>query len=112
MKLPTETRLPFFAYGLFKPGQLCYFRISDLVINYRDVQVDGILKERDGIPLLSMSKDSKVKGVLIFFHRERETDAYQRVIDIEPEDVYRWEIITTVDNVKANVLVGRKEDRG
>jgi hypothetical protein len=29
MNPPDDIGLPFFAYGLFKPGQLCYSRIRD-----------------------------------------------------------------------------------
>jgi hypothetical protein len=52
MNLPPNTSLPFFAYGLFKPGQLCFIRIHDLVNNIRETEVGGTLKERDAIPLL------------------------------------------------------------
>lgn len=39
-----------------------FFRIKDLVKNSFDADVSGILKERDGIPLLILSDDSKVKA--------------------------------------------------
>jgi len=29
MKPPRNIELPFFTYGLFKPGQLCFFRIKE-----------------------------------------------------------------------------------
>ena len=49
MKLPENTNLPFFTYGLFKPGQICYFRIHELVDTTTEANIDGYLKERDGI---------------------------------------------------------------
>jgi hypothetical protein len=112
MKLPSNTSLPFFAYGLYKPGQLCFFRIHELVNNVRDTKVEGILKERDAIPLLIPSKDSQIKGMLIYFHQGKEIEAYNRIIEIEPEGVYRWGQVNTEANVTANVFYGKRIDRG
>lgn len=112
MKLPDKTELPFFAYGLFKPGQLCFFRIKDLVDNTCAAEVDGILKERDGIPLLIRSSYSRIKGVLMRFRDGCEIEAYKRVIGIEPDEVYRWEEVIASSNVYANALVGKRPGRG
>jgi hypothetical protein len=112
MNLPNNTKLPFFAYGLFKPGQLCFFRIKDWVKNSFDAEVSGILKERDGIPLLILSNYSKVKGVLIQFKEEHELNAYKRIVEIEPDEVYKWQEVQLTDGTKANALLGRRYDRG
>jgi hypothetical protein len=112
MNLPNNTKLPFFAYGLFKPGQLCFFRIKDLVKNSFDAEVSGILKERDGIPLLILTNYSKVKGVLIQFKEEHELNAYKRIIEIEPDKVYQWQEVQLADGTKANALLGKKHDSG
>ena len=58
MKLPNNTGLPFFAYGIFKPGQIAHFRIKDLVENTKDAEISGSLKERDGIPLLIIGQNN------------------------------------------------------
>tara|TARA_Y100000310_G_scaffold256046_1_gene263739 strand:- start:281 stop:1132 length:852 start_codon:yes stop_codon:yes gene_type:complete len=112
MNLPSKLEAPFFAYGLFKPGQLCFFRIKNLVKQVSDSEVEGLLKERDGIPLLIKGGHSTIKGVLIAFIDGCEKEAYERIIEIEPHEVYRWEEVTVSNNVEANVLVGRKELRG
>lgn len=112
MKLPKSTTLPFFAYGLFKPGEICYFRIQDLVENSRTAYVSGILKERDAIPLLVLSPDLKVKGVLIRFREGFEEKGYRRISDIEPGEVYYWEQIKLSDQTCANVLLGKNPERG
>jgi len=114
MNLPNNTTVPFFAYGLFKPGQLCFPRIKDLVEKTIDSTVNGILKERDGIPLLitSLGSKFKIKGFLIHFHPGRECDAYQRIVAIEPDEVYRWGEITCNNGIEANVLLGKREGRG
>ncbi len=112
MKLPNNTKLSFFAYGLFKPGQLCFFRIKELVKNTTEAEISGILKERDGIPLLILSKYSKVKGVLLQFKEDQELNAYKRIVEIEPDEVYRWQEVRLADGIQANALLGKKHDRG
>ena len=112
MKRPDNISLPFFAYGIFKPGQLCYSRIGDLVENKTKCSVNGYLKERDGIPLLILGDNySNIKGYLIHFILGKEPEAYDRIISIEPDEVYRWDIVK-VDNKYVNVLVGKKEKTG
>ena len=114
MNLPEKTYLPFFAYGLFKPGELCFFRIRDLVDKKRvnEAEVDGILKERDGIPLL-VKGNLKIKGYLIYFKKGKEIEAYKRIIEIEPGKVYYWDVIIDLENgISANVLRGKKHDKG
>ena len=72
----------------------------------------SILKERDGIPLLIKSQDSKVKGYLIYFKSGSEDIAYRRIIEIEPEEVYRWSKIKVNDQILSNALLGKREQRG
>ncbi len=112
VKLPTDTSLPFFAYGLFKPGQLCYSRIREFVQEAHRVAVNGILKERDGLPLLIKSSNREVRGFLIYFRSGTAIDAYTRINGVEPKEVYKWgEIQTNEENV-ANTLYGRRDTRG
>ena len=112
VNLPKKTSLPFFAYGLFKPRQLCYSRIKELVRETKEGTVGGRLKERDGMPLLVSNPNDTVRGHLIYFHAGKEDEAYNRIMEIEPEEVYRWDTIRVDDQVDANVLLGRKEGRG
>lgn len=112
MNIPNDTALPFFAYGIFKPGQLCFPRIEDLIRETVEVKVNGILKERDGIPLLIESVYSKIKGYLIYFNSGSEGDAYRRIIEIEPDEVYQWSEIKVNNDIISNVLLGRKKQRG
>ena len=113
MTLPNNIKLPFFDYGLFKPGQICYFRIKEFVLTRNQDTVDGYLKERDGIPVLVHEKNhDHIKGYIIHFREGKEEEAYQRIVDIEPQEVYKWETITLHSGKEANVLHGRKVDRG
>lgn len=112
MNPPEQLNLPFFAYGIFKPGQLCFSRIKNLVERTIEGTVKGTLKERDGIPLLVNSNSSQVKGCLIYFHDNRGHEAYQRIMEIEPDEVYRWDTIKVNGEIDANVLLGKRELRG
>lgn len=112
MKLPDDITLPFFAYGLFKPGQLCFFRIRDLVENFQYAEVNGSLKERDGIPLLVLNDYSVVKGSLIHFQADKEIEAYEKINEIEPGSVYQWYRIKLRNGTLANVLLGKKANTG
>ena len=113
INLPNDTSLPFFAYGIFKPGQLSFSRIRDVVERTVECTVGGALKERDGIPLLVLGKDfsTNIKGYLIYFTPGKEKDAYKRIMQIEPDKVYRWEVVK-INDLSANVLVGRRYQRG
>ncbi len=113
MKLPNNTGLPFFAYGIFKPGQIAHFRIKDLVENTKDAEISGSLKERDGIPLLIIGQNNdNIQGSLITFKSGFGNDAYLRINQIEPSEVYNWKEVILCDNSKANALIGRKAGRG
>lgn len=112
MEHPNNKSLPFFAYGVFKPGQLCFSRIQDIVVKAVECTVHGYLKERDGIPLLVLGNDCpSIKGYLIYFDAGKESEAYDRIIGIEPDEVYRWGTIEA-DNLRANALIGKREQRG
>ena len=116
MNLPNRKDLPFFAYGIFKPHQLGFSRIKELTKSINEGKVEGILKERDGVPLLISSSESWIKGFLIYFNGGKEKEAYNRITEIEPDVVYRWDEIKV--NIKeneiitANVLLGKREQRG
>lgn len=112
MKLPDEIKLPFFAYGIFKPGQLCFHRINELVDKYCFCNINGILKERDGIPLLIKSKHSIVKGTLIYFYDGKENEGYNRINEIEPDEVYYWDVVHIENEIIANALIGKRVERG
>ncbi|HUT54551.1 MAG TPA: transposase [bacterium] len=118
MKLPPNTSLPFFAYGIFKPGQLCFFRIKDFVKEFHAGTVNGSLKERDGIPLLITDESGEgIKGHLIHFRNGEEESAYNRIVEIEPDEVYQWKEVK-VNKVNegtlanANALIGRRYQKG
>lgn len=120
MQNPKSTALPFFAYGLFKPGQLGFERLEPHVADCRMRCIaDGTLWLRDGIPLFESGTGYRTSGALIYFRVGDSDVAYSRVSEIEPDDQYYWgEIDITYHEghrdvlESANVLVGKKPQRG
>jgi hypothetical protein len=82
MPLPENPELPFFAYGLFKPGQLGFDVLRDFVEESKPEHVLGDLMEKDGVPLF-VDGCSKVGGVLLKFASDKAADAYQQIASIE-----------------------------
>ena len=117
MNLPNDTNIPFFSYGIFKPGELGFFRIGEFIKNIdRNCSINGTLLIRDGLPIIDEEEFGTVYGVLIDFRKDKAKEAYQRIIDIEPDKHYWWgEIeVSTNNNEKiiANVFFGRSPKKG
>jgi hypothetical protein len=114
MDLPTQIELPFFAYGVFKPGQLGYHRISDLVVRADAATVSGKLLIRDGLPIIDLEAASiaaQATGYLLHFRPDSFQEAYSRIAQLEPDKQYRWAEVPVADD-PANVLVGRSPKKG
>jgi hypothetical protein len=101
--LPENPELPLLEYGLFKPGQPAWFQIREFVQDVVDAtDMDGLLRLREGIPILDTAADGVVWGSLITFRDGEGTLAYQRIASLEPERQFRWQ-----KNGQCNVLAGR-----
>ena len=103
-------KLPFFAYGFFKPGELAYHKICDLVKDTQEAKVKGALFDKDGIPILvdqssCREHDDLIRGSIIVFKEGKEEEGYEQVCSIEPDTLYRWKEIETEDGKKVNALV-------
>lgn len=110
--LPGDVALPFFAYGLFRPGQIAFFRLQEFVERATaHSRVLGDLRVRDGLPLLVESQNGSVTGSLLEFRADDSTTAYGRIAELEPRHQYEWRTID-VDGRSTNVLFGRRPDRG
>jgi hypothetical protein len=84
--LPTQIDLPFFAYGIFQPGQLGYHRLRELVRDARSAcRIKGSLRIRDGLPLIDPGGEGKVPGTILVFKPDARLEAYKRIGDIEPD---------------------------
>lgn len=112
MEHPADIDWPFFAYGVFKPGQLAFFQLRGLVSKVTDpAQVAGRLLLRDGLPIIDPEGYGHVKGALVTFLPERAAEAYNRISAMEPDRHYHWHE-AQVDGEPANALVGRSPRKG
>ena len=108
--------LPFFAYGIFKPGQLAYSRIAKYVdIQKTDKYPRSIpykMITRDGVPLIEDKENNGyTRGYLIYFKKGSEKKAYDTISRTQGDALYDWKEIKVGDD-KFNVLVGLHLDRG
>ena len=113
MELPKNIELPFFSYGIFKPGELGYLSIQDLVQSTEWASVKGNLMIRDGLPLAFLEGNRNIQGYIVRLKKHSNKEAYQRIVDIEPKYQYRWDTIKIGENFgEANILAGKQPQRG
>ena len=103
--------LPFFAYGIFKPGQIAYSRIKEHVCDKNEASINYPMKHRDGVPILLMKENERytTKGCLFYFNDSEK--AYKIICQTISPTLYRWGTID-IDGEKANVLFGLKPNSG
>lgn len=111
MALPTRVDLPFFAYGVFRPGELAFLRLVDDCVSVQTSSIRGELRVRDGLALLDPNGPGLVEGDLLHFRHDRQAEAYQILCDLEPEKQYTWQEVDC-GGIRANSLVGRRLNRG
>ena len=106
-----DSNLPFFAYGIFKPGQIAYSKIKDLVLQKKEISINRPMKHRDGVPILLKKENEryKTKGFLYDFSDGEK--AYKIICQTMSPALYEWGTID-VEGEKANVLFGLKPDSG
>lgn len=111
MNLPDDITLPFFAYGVFKPGELAFLQIRAFVIERIECTIAGELCIRDGLPIISPNPKERVNGALLKFFPECKEKAYQAIVNLEPDKQYHWAVAPTTSG-SANYLVGRSPNKG
>ena len=107
-----DPQLPFFAYGMYKPGEIAFSQIRDFVADVQEDEVSGYIKVRDGIPVLIESNDSKIPGSILCFTPNLAKHAYDKILELEPKHQYRWKILRTIKGNSVNGLVTRQPGRG
>lgn len=112
MEQPKDVKLPFFAYGVFKPGQLAFFQIKEFVIKAECARIKGTILLRDGLPILDISqREIAAEGSIIWFSPEHCEKAYKMISKMEPDNQYRWDK-KNCNNQQVNVLIGRSPNKG
>lgn len=113
---PVNNSGPFFAYGIFKPGQLAFRQLEKFVARTDETAtVRGKLLERDGLPIVELGGNNSVHGALIDFHSGKEADAFEAIDSLEPSNQYYWgktDVHTSSGIRNALLLIGRKPDKG
>jgi hypothetical protein len=112
MELPKNPNLPFFAYGIFKKGELAFLSIMDLVKDVKLASVKGELRLRDGLPILNLKDQAQVEGSLIYFKDNHSVEAYEIINGLEPDKQYIWMETEPKQNIKCNYLVGKSPMKG
>lgn len=111
MKLPTNLTQPFFAYGIFKPFEISHFQIKDFVKETEEITITGRLLVRDGLPIFDSRGGESVSGTLIYFNSDKQSEAYQRISEIEPDKHYYWENHDHNGQL-INILYGKSPEKG
>jgi hypothetical protein len=114
MKKPSNSTLPFFTYGIFRPGEIAFQIIADFV-DFNRIEkrtIKGSLKLRDGLLIYDQNGQDEIHGYLLFFKKEMEDDAYQSIVEMEPGNYYTWNESQSNFRQEFNILHGKKVDKG
>lgn len=110
LKNPKNTNLRFFAYDVFKPGEIAFSRISDFVKDCEYSSVDYSLNTMNSVPFLvkSFGKNYRTHGCFIKFNNNDSYDAYKIISEAKSKKLYRWDTIS-IYNEKINVLFAKED---
>ena len=106
--LPENIDLPFFAYGIFKPNQIAYHVIEDLVESSKNKSIDKYHQFlRDGLSFIISDKNfHDLNGYKINFKSEKALEAYFKISNKEPRNLYKWEVIENMNALVARDKIG------
>ena len=115
LRVPKDISLPFFAYDVFKQGQIAFSRIEDYIDeenSISDVEVNYPLNMVNGVPYLFKNYNQyySTQGSLIYFKRENAYEAYDIISKSKSFKMYKWDTIKDkYTHMKMNVLVANKK---
>ena len=118
LELPPRVDLPLFAYALLKPGEPAYRDgLEALVTQARPATLPtGVLRHRDGLPVLDVDSQGSVEGVVLHFAPGSEQQAYATVSAFASRQQHRWLATDVVLDggltLPVNLLRGRHPRRG
>lgn len=108
---PSRLDLPLFAYGVLQRGEVAHAWISEFVESHADDAVQGLLRLRDGLPLLVYG-GGRVCGQILEFRSDNREAAWDRIGQFEPRKHYRWVEVATERGIDAWVLFGLSPNKG
>lgn len=104
---PRSPVRPFFAYGIFKPTELAYRQLEDLVQATQEDVVAGSLLLRDGFAVSEPAGHGRVRGFTLWFLDGSADEAYERICEFEPQRLYKWVEAVTERGEAVNLIAGR-----
>lgn len=102
-----DTNLPFFTYGIFKPGQLAYSKIKYYIAEKNEAEINHIMKHRDGVPILIPNENEGTRTVGYVFHFNDNEKAYEIINETISNRLYEWGTIN-IGTEEVNVLFGKR----
>lgn len=106
--MPGNPDLPLLDCGLFRPGQPAWFQIREFVQSAPEAaSCEGVLRLREGIPILDPDADGVVWGALMIFRDGVAQQAYERIAGMETDRQFRW-----LTSNSCNLLVGKYPAKG
>lgn len=109
-----KLNLPFFAYDVFKPGEIGYSRIKNFIDRERSIMkyyVEHPLDIINGVPFLFKERNHYyyTRGSLFYFNNEDDAArAYEIISQAKSFKLYGWTTIYD-GHVKMNVLAGKND---
>ena len=84
-----NTKLPFFSYGIFRPGEIPFLGIEHYIEKIEKLTIKGCIQIRDGVFLFSEQYEDDVNGYLIHFKSHLCENAYNFINSLEPNKIFR-----------------------
>ena len=103
--MPSDATLPFFAYGIFQPGELAFLQIREFVRKWYGIDLSGALRVKDGLPIASLNENGCIAGTLLEFNTDTSKAAYRRIAQLEPSAQYLWGTSEFLQH-RVNILIG------
>lgn len=107
-----NTKLPFFSYGIFRPGEIPFIGIINFIDKIEKLTIKGNIKIRDGVYLYSEKHEDNVDGFLIYFKSNLSESAYDFINSLEPDKLFRWSEKLDENSNPFNLLIGRSPNKG
>ena len=107
-----NTKLPFFSYGIFRPGEIPFIGIINFIDKIEKLTIKGHIQIRDGVYLFSEKLEGDVNGFLIYFKSNLSESAYDFINSLEPNKIFRWSEKLDENSNPFNLLIGKSPNKG